>query len=227
MRTAQAVRAWQALVLKDLVCELRLGRAGPGMILLGLTLVFLLQTQVDVPGEARRDVAAGLLWLDVFFAGTLVLERSFAGEREEGCWRALLSYPLPPTAVYLAKVAVSVLALAVLEAVLVPALAVFAQVPLLHRPLPLLLVAMLANVGLASVGALVSALTASTAGTRTLLPILLLPLVVPVILAAAGATRALAGDEPAAAWPWVRVLALFAAAFTSLGVLLFGYLVED
>lgn len=228
MRFGQAIQAFGALVHKDLVCELRLGRAWPAMLLLGLTLVFLLQTQVDLPGADRRDVTAGLLWLDVFFAGTLVLERSFAAEREEGCWRALRTYPLPPTVLYLAKVTGNVIALLLLQVVLVPALALFAGVPLLARPAALAAVFLLADVALASLGALVSALTAGASVRGNLLPILLLPLALPVVLAAAQGTRALAaGDAAGPAALWAQVLLLSAVSFPALGILLFGYLVED
>ncbi len=228
MTAAQGLKAFAWLVAKDLVAEARARRAWPAMLLLGLVVVVLLAAQVDLAPALRLQVVSGLLWLDVFFAGTFALEGSFAGEREDGCWRALLLYPLPPTVVFLAKVVVNVVALSLLEAVLVPALLVFADVPLLVRPLPLALLALLANVGFAAVGVLVSALTAGFSQRGGLLALLVLPLTAPVLLGAAEATRLVVTtgleDE---GWRWVQFLAACAVLFGTLGTLVFPFAVEE
>src|ERR1035438_6366404 len=130
MQTGHALRAYRCLVVKDLVSEFRLGRSWSGMLLLGFVLVLLLEMQIDLGTYEKQQVVSGLLWLDVFFAGTLMVERSLAGEREEGCWRSLLLYPVSPTPVFFAKVTVTALALLLLECVLVPAFIVFSNIPL-------------------------------------------------------------------------------------------------
>ena len=228
MRAGHALQTFKWLVVKDLVCEFRLCRAWPGMLLLGLVLVLLLAMQVDLQAEDKLKVISGLLWLDVFFAGTLVLDRSFTGEREDGCWEALLLYPVPPAVVYFAKVTVSVLALTILECVLVPAIVVFANVPILQRPWPLILVALLANLGYSSVGVLVSTLTARLSQTSSLLALLLLPFLTPVLLSAAEATRLLVAPTWDNQWlRWLQLLASFALLFTTLGMFVFDYAIED
>jgi ABC-type transport system involved in cytochrome c biogenesis permease component len=105
-----------------------------------------------------------------------MVDRSLAGEREEGCWKSLLLYPVSPTMVFFAKVAVTAIALLVLECVLVPAFIVFSNVPLLRHPLGFATVALLANLGYGSVGVVTSALTAQLSNRNNLLPLVLLPL---------------------------------------------------
>lgn len=228
MAASPLFRALWWLVVKDLVVELRIRRAWPGMLLLGLVLVLLLEMQLELPAGQKLQVVGGLLWLDVFFAGTLALERSFASEREEGCWQALLRYPLAPAGVFLAKTAVNLVALVLLECVLIPAFVVFGNTPLFDRPGPLILVALLANLGFASVGVVVSALTVSCAHRGSLLALVLLPLATPVLLGAAEATRLLlAGSLDDTWWRWVQLLGVFAALFTTLGTLVFEFVVED
>jgi heme exporter protein B len=228
MQAGHALKAFRCMVAKDLVCEFRLCRSWPGMLLLGLVLVLLLEMQVDLGTQEKQQVVSGLLWLDVFFAGTLMVERLLAGEREEGCWRSLLLYPVSPMVVFFAKVTVTVFALALLECVLVPALIVFSNIPLLQRPLYFAAVALLANLGYASVGVVVGALTAQLSHRSSLLPLLLLPLMTPVIMSAGAATRFLvAADLDEQWWRWVQLLGCFAVAFTTLGALVFEFVSED
>jgi heme exporter protein A len=216
------------LVVKDLVTEFRVRRAWPAMLLLGLVLVLLVEIQADLPIREKLQVVSGLLWLNIFFAGTLAVDRSFASEREEGCWRALLLYPLSPSVLFLAKMAVSFLALGLLECFLIPAFVVFSNAPLLDRPLPLLLIACLGNLGFASVGALVSGLTTTFSQRGSLLALLVLPLMTPVILGAAEATRLLVLGDLGERWcGWMQLLAAFAVLFTTLGTLVFPFALED
>jgi heme exporter protein B len=228
MPVSHALKAFRCLVAKDLVSEFRLARSWPGMLLLGLVLVLLLEMQVDLGPQEKQQVVSGLLWLDVFFAGTLIVDRSLAGEREEGCWRSLLLYPISPTAVFFAKTAVIVLALVLLECVLVPAFVVFSNVPLLRRPWGFMMVALLTNLGYASVGVVVSAATAQLSHRGSLLPLLLLPLLAPVLLSAAAATRFLVATHLEDQWwRWVQLLGCFTVLFTALGALIFEFVIEE
>jgi heme exporter protein B len=228
MQASHALTAFRCLVVKDLVAEFRLRRSWPAMLLLGFVLVLLLEMQVDLGTHEKDPVASGLLWLDIFFAGTLMVDRSLAGEREEGCWRSLLLYPISPTVVFFAKTTVTVLALLLLECVLVPALIVFSNIPLLRHPFSFATVALLANFSYASVGVVLSALTAQLSHRSSFLPLLLLPLVTPVIMSAAAATRFLvAVDLNEQWWLWVQLLGCSAVVFTTLGVVVFEFVVEE
>jgi heme exporter protein B len=184
--------------------------------------------QLDLPAVQKQRIGGGLLWVAIFFAGTLALERSFAAEREEGCWPALLLYPVSPSTVFFAKTAANFLALACLECALIPAFMVLSNLPLLDRPLPLLLVAALGNLGFVSLGVVVSALTAGMSQRSGLLALLLLPLLVPVLLGAAEATRLLLlGELTDAWWRWVQLLGAFAVLYTTLGVMVFELVIEE
>ena len=136
------------LIAKDLTAECRLPRAWPAMLLLGAIVAMLFSVQMDLPPEQQPKVASGMLWLAVFFAATLALDRSFAVEREEGCWEGLLLCPISPTTVYLAKVAVNFVAVAALQGALIPLFAVLTGVPFLARPAPIILAALLGNLGI-------------------------------------------------------------------------------
>jgi heme exporter protein B len=228
MPWSQALRAFGCLVAKDVTGEVRAHRAWPAMVLLGLVLVVALQTQTDASPGPQHEAVGGFLWLGVCFAGLVALERSFAVEREQGCWAALLLYPVPPAVLFLAKLAVNLLALVALECVLLPALAAATDAPLFERPFSLGLVVLLGNVGFASLGVSLSALTCAYPHRSSLLTLLLLPLAFPVVWGASSATRLLVvGEVGAEWWCWVRFLAAFAVLFTTAGMMLFGAQLED
>jgi heme exporter protein B len=215
------------LIHKDLLCELRARQAWPAMLLLGIVVAVVFSVQMDA-GLETSGTMGGLLWIAIFFAGTLALERSFGAEREQGCLRGLLLYPIPPGTVYAAKLIVNVVALTCLELVLIPLFVVFADVPLQRHAAGLALVALLGNLGIAAVGTLLGGVTSGQAGRANLLALLVLPVVVPVVLGAAEATRLLVPDELGAAWwRWVQLLAAFAVVFITAGWILFEYVIEE
>jgi len=228
MTAGDAARSCWWLIRKDLSRELRALQMWPGMLLLGLGTVFLLATQIDLPANDRARIAGGLLWVAIFFAGTVALERSFAGERAAGCWEVLRLCPVPPSMVYLAKLAVNLVSLLILEAAVIPVFVALADVPLLSRPGPMLLIVALGNVGFVAVGTLISGLTAGLRHRGGLLALLLLPLVAPVVLGAAEATRmTLAGQIDPLWWRWIQLLGVFAVVFTVLGMLTFEFVMEE
>lgn len=228
MPVGYALRAIWYLMVKDLVGELRARRAWPAMLLLALLLVVFVEMQIDLPENQKQGAVCGLLWLVVLLAGTVALERSFVSEREEDCWRTLFLYPLSPAVVYAAKMAVNFVALVLLEVVLIPAFVVFSGVPLLEHPLMLGLVVMLGNLGFVAVGVLVSAMTAHPSQRGGVLTLVLLPLLTPVIVGAAEATRlALIGSPNEQWWSWVQLLAAFFLLFTTVGLYMFPFAVEE
>jgi heme exporter protein B len=90
--------------------------------------------------------------------------------------------------------------------------------------------AVLATVGLASVGTLYGGLAAGAKGRETLLPLLLLPVVAPVLIGATRATESAFGTngiDVSEGWPWLGLLAVFAVLFSVVGTVAFGPLVDD
>src|SRR5688572_11046738 len=168
----------------------------PTMLLLGIILSFALEMQIELPRDQKQKVIGGLLWLVIFVAWTVLLDRLFASERDESCWQALLLYPVTPGTIYLAKLMVSFLALTAVEALLVPTFMIFADVPLLARAMPFLAILIAANLGFAAVGTLVSSLTSGLTRQASLLVVLVLPLVSPVVIGASQATVALLAGDP-------------------------------
>jgi len=82
--------------------------------------------------------------------------------------------------------------------------------------------------GFAVVGTLLAAMTAQTRARESLLPILMLPVALPLLLAAVRATTGILNTAPINSWAsWIGILAALDLIFTVLCLSLFGFVVED
>ncbi len=221
-----AARLWW-IIHKDLIAEWRARRAWPAMVVLGAVVALLVSLQMDLLPNQQQRIVGGLLWLAIFFSGMIAVDRSFAAERENDAWTGLLLYPVSPSGIYCAKLVVNVIALAVAQVVLIPLFMVLSNISLLAHPFAVFTVALLGNIGIAAVGTLLSALAA---GMRrgNLVVILVLPMVIPVLIAAAEATRLVAeGQVGAAWWQWTELLGAFCIIFVTAGLVLFEFVIEE
>lgn len=221
------MKRWWWLVAKDLWREYRVPRVGPGMLLLGLVLTAVLTMAIDLPEFQRNHLVSALFWVAMFFAGSSAIERSLATERDHETWQTLLLYPVSPGTLFLAKTTLNFLTLGALTLVLAPAFVILAQARFGAHPLAFLAIALLANLGLAAIGTLVSAVTYGLSQRGNLLMLLLLPLGTPVILAAAEATRGLVLEQWETWGRWLQFLGCFAVLFLAVGTVLFAFVTEE
>lgn len=218
-----------AILRKDLAIELRTRQSVPAMALFSVTVFVLFHFGLD-RDEIEGSLASGVLWVTLLLATVLAVSRLFAAEREDGALDGVLLAPIDRTAVYLAKAAALFLYLVLLEIVALPAFAVLLLGPGLGGAFPeLLAIVLLADVGLAGVGALVAGLAAETRLRELIVPLLLLPMLVPVLIAAANATKPLLMQHPATTdlAKWLGFMALYDMVFVLLAVAVFDYLLED
>jgi heme exporter protein B len=176
------------------------------------------------------DLASGVLWVTLLLAAVVGVMRLFAAERDQGGIDALLLAPVDRTALFVAKATALLLYLVVLELVALPAFAILLLGPDLLDALPeLALIVLLADVGLAAVGALVSAIAAESRTRELIVPLLLLPLLAPVLIGAAEATEPLlrGGQQADDLGRWLGLLSLYDVVFVLLGVAVFDFLLED
>jgi heme exporter protein B len=227
MTLEHSPRTWRWLVWKDLLREVRAPRAWLSMLLLGLVLSLAIQMQIDLPLAQRNAVIAGLYWIAAFFAGSLALDRSLSSEREEGCWQALQLYPIAPATIFLVKVTVNFLALCALTSVLALAFVVLSDAPLLKKPWHLAATVAVANLSFAAVGTIVSGVTSGIVQRGSLLVLLLLPLVAPVMISAASATRSLVASGGEEWSRWLQLLVCASAVYLTIGSLVFEFLIEE
>jgi heme exporter protein B len=171
-----------------------------------------------------------VLWVTLLFAAVLAIGRLFVAEREQGGFDGFLLAPVDRTAMFVAKAAVLLVFLVAVEIVAVPAFAILLLGPSPWGALPdLALVLLLADVGVAVIGTLVGALGVQARARELIVPIITLPLLIPVVIAAARATSPLLLETGAAALPgrWLGVLALYDLIFGLVALAIFDFLLEE
>jgi heme exporter protein B len=223
------IRPALTILQKDLRIELRTRESVPAMALFSVTVFILLHFGLD-RDALDGDLASGVLWVTLLLATVLAVNRLFVAEREQGGLDGLLLAPVDRTALYLAKAAALFLYLLLLELVAVPAFALLLLSPGLIGALPELIVVLLAaNVGLAAIGALAAALAAETRARELIVPLFLLPLLVPIVIAGASATEPLLTPPqgPEGLGGWLAFLALYDTVFMLVSFGVFDFLLED
>jgi heme exporter protein B len=219
-------RAW-IVVWKDVLSERRSKESLNALIFFSLLLLFVFQVALG-PERARVEAALpGLLWLGFILAGLLAFGRTFLVERENDCWEGLVLTPGDKSAIYLGKLVGNILLMAVVEAVLLILFAVFFSLDFTTALPALSLVLALGTLGLAAVGTLFGAITAQLRARELLFPVLLLPAVVPVLLASVSATQVVLSHQPLGeAAPWLKLLAAADLVYLVVGVLTFEFVLE-
>ena len=223
------IRTATAILRKDLTIELRTKESVPAMALFTVTVYVLFHFGLD-RDSLDGELASGVLWVTLLLAAVIGVTRLFAAEREQGGIDALLLAPVDRTALFVAKAAALLLYLVLLELVAVPTFGLLLLGPDLLSDLPeLVLILLLADIGLAAVGALVAALAAETRARELIVPLLLLPLLVPLLIAAASATAPLLreGGSPEDLGRWLALLGGYDLVFLLISLAVFDYLLED
>lgn len=220
------LRQVRALLWKDLVIELRTKDSVISILVFGILVLTVFVFSFELRAEATALVAPGVLWVAILFAGTLGLGRTFSHERERGSLEGLLLCPVDRGAIYIAKFIVNLVFISLAELVLVPVFGAFFDVAVL-RPGILAFVA-LGTVGFAAVGTVFAAMAVNTRAREVMLPVLLLPVLAPVIIASVKATGLLIDGEPwASTWTWFNILVAFDVVYLAVSFAVFEFVLED
>jgi len=213
---------------KDLAIEFRTRTAFFSAAVFALLAIVIFFFAWDPTAVAGMDLAPGVLWVIFTFAGLLGLNRSFSVELADRAIDGLLGAPVRREAIYLGKALANVVFVGAVEAISIPAVALFYNTPFGGRWLAIAGVALLATIGLVAVGTLFSAMAVNTRLSELLLPMLSLPFFVPIVMPAAQATaRLLSGRPVVEAANWLKILLAFDLVFVAACMMAFPFTVEE
>jgi heme exporter protein B len=219
-------RSAGAILWKDLVAELRTKELVTAMLVFALIVVVVFNFAVELRLDLARQTAIGFLWITILFAGMLGLNRSLARERDRGCLDGLLVSPMVRGMIFVGKMLGNLVFILAIEIVVLPLFVFLFDVPF-YRPL-LLLAVLLGTVGFAGVGTLLSAMAVHTRARDVMLPIILLPVTIPLVLAAVRASRMIVdGPGTSEYWVWAGILMAFDLVLIAISYLTFDYIVEE
>jgi heme exporter protein B len=223
------VRTALIVLRKDLRLELRTLETVPAMVLFALTTFVIFHFALN-RATIDGQLAAGVLTATLLFAGMLGVNRLFVAERDQGGFDAFLLAPVDRSALLVAKAAALLSFLLALEVVAVPAFGLLLLGPSLGRSLPgLILVLVLADLGIAVIGTLVSAIAVQTRARDLIGPVIGLPLLIPALIATARAEGPLLAAHGSSSPPgkWLAILALYDVVFALVAYAVFDFLLED
>ncbi len=215
------------LLGKELRTEFRSRELLTTTVVFILTIVVLFSFTFDPSVSESRRFGPGLLWLAFLFAASLMLQPGFLREQNNDTLSALRLSVSDPFAIFLAKLIANAIFLLVTEMLLLPIFAVLYNVHIVAVFPQLVLVFFLGSVGVAIPGTAFSAISAQARMRELMLPVLLLPLLTPVLIASTEATAALLAEKPELRLDWLGFLAGFDVVFLT-ALWLFGeYLLEE
>ena len=227
MKTARRFfSAALAVARKDFQVEARSRELVAVMVLFSLLSVVVFSFALELNRQARAEAIGGVLWVTMTFAAILGLNRAMAVEREGGSFDALLLAPAPRAALYVGKL-ISVYAF--ILAVALPLLVIMTVLYNVAVITPAVVVVLLAGgFALAVIGTLLATMTVQTRAREALLPIVMLPIVLPALLAAVRATNGILSGADAESWSgWVNILLTLDGVYLALCLLAFPFVVED
>jgi heme exporter protein B len=219
-------RRARAIARKDLTAEWRTRANFNAVTFFGALMLLLFGFALGPDVDALRRAAPGIVWLTVLFSGVLTFNRSYQMELDNDALDTLLTYPGDRRAIFLGKLAANLIFVLLVEVVIVALTVVLYDVPLGTSFPELALVLLLGTFGFVTLGTFYSALSSRSRAREVLLPLLLFPMLVPLLIAAAQATGALlAGDAMGDARAWAGALAAFDVIFFVASLYAFEYVI--
>lgn len=204
-----------AVVYKDLLLEVRTKEALPmsGAFALLIIVVF------GFTFEGNPDPNSAL-WVAFVFAGTVGVTQSISTEMDNQAINGLILAPIENAAIYLGKVISSTIFVTLVGAISFLAIIVFLGAPVEGSHVPFVLfVIFISSIGFSAVAVIVSVIAAMAKISGLILPVLLVPLVVPVLLAGVGLTT------PGSNGPWFTIILSYDLITVLTGTIVFDELV--
>jgi heme exporter protein B len=220
-------RAAAILLAKELRLEFRTRELLNATVVFALIVVVLFSFAFNPTSDESRRYGPGLLWIAFLFAGSLMLHPSFGREQENQTMDALRMAPLSPFAILLGKMLANLLFLSLAEVIIVPIFGVLYNVSLAGIVGRLALVLFLGTTGLVVTGTVFSAVAAHARMRELLLPLLLLPVLAPLLIAAVESTASLFAERPGLDSTWLTFLGGFDIVFLTASWLLSDFLLEE
>lgn len=215
------------LVAKEIQTEFRSRELLTTTIVFVLIVIVLFSFTFDPSVAESRRFGPGLLWLAFLFSASLMLQPCFLKERNNDTLSALRLSVGDPFAIFLAKLTSNTFLLILTQFILLPIFAVLYNVKVAPVLPQLFVVFLLGSVGVSVTGTALSAISSQARMRELLLPMLLLPLLVPILIASTESTAALLDEHPAMRWEWIGILAAFDLVFLT-ALWLFGeYFLEE
>ncbi len=215
-----------SIIRKDFQAEWRSRELIGSMGLFALLSVLVFSFALELDRVARSESISGVLWVTIVFASILGLNRSMGMERDQGNLDALLLAPIHRSAIFVGKLVGNFVFTLVIGLLLLPLMTILYNVSLINLWLIAMLV--LGTLGFTTLGTLLAAMAVQTRSREALLPIVMMPILLPLLLASVRASTAILDGTPQSDWiQWVQIVIVLDVIYTTMCFLLFEFVVEE
>lgn len=212
---------------KDLGNELKTKQTIGMMVVFSSLIILVFSFAFDPTNNMVKAVIPGLVWVITIFSGILGLNRSFVSELENGCLTGLRSAPIDPSSIYIGKVIANFTLVVVVQIISIPILFILFDYRFLSSYFWFILIVICGTLGFIIVGTFLAALAANAKNSEMLLPVLLLPLLSPLMIAGVQATKVvLESTDIQDAISWIQLMGAYDLIFFAACFLLFDYIME-
>ncbi|MCX8084238.1 MAG: heme exporter protein CcmB [Calditerrivibrio sp.] len=216
------------IIEKDLLHEIRTKEVINSMLVFALLVVVVFSFIFEPGAEYKIDISAGILWMAIIFSGILGLNKSMMNEVTGGNLNALLLAPVDKSAIFFGKAFSNFLFLVIMEIITIPVFVIFYDVPIWNNFGMSVVTLLLGTYGFAVLGTLFSIISVKSKTREVMLPILLLPIIIPVILASIQAMNIfIKGDDISDSYKWLQLLGGFDIIFTLVIYVIFDFVIEE
>src|SRR2546425_5627951 len=217
------MKSMSAIIFKDIVIEMRNKESITSMLMFGVLVLVVFQFAFEATRVERELLAPGTLWVAFSFAAILGLNRSLAMEIDNDCLQGLLLAPIGRGELYVGKVASNFAFMMIAEIIVLPIFVILNNLSFNLQFLKVAAIACLGTLGIASVGTILSTISANTRMKEVMLPVLQIPLTIPVVIAAVEATRVVLTNDPEEISAWLYILAGFTIVYLTVSYLVFEF----
>ncbi|MCL2140949.1 MAG: heme exporter protein CcmB [Dehalococcoidia bacterium] len=215
-----------AVARKDIISELRTREIISSVLVFAILVLVIFNFAFEPDQALLSEIAPGIIWVAFVFSGILALNRTFIPEKEEQCLEGLMICPVDRETIYLGKAIGSLFFLLMVEAIMLLAFALLFNVAVFQ--LEMIVIVLLTSLGFVVVGTLFSALAVNTRAREMVLPVMFLPIITPVIIAAVKASALVfAGKSWSDIVNWVIMLVAFDVIFIVVSYIVFPYVIEE
>ena len=216
------------LVRKDLLLELRTKEIIIPMFTFGLVIILIFSLSFNASQEINHTFSPGLLWIIILVVSSLGLHRMFVLEKEFDAFTLNLAAPIDRGTIFISKVVSGTILLLIAEIMIIPPFVVFMNLSIPSNWPIMMLILIIGDLGIMSIGAIISGLSMRAKLSEILFPILFFPLVSPHLIACVKATNYWFKGIPFINWQsWVYLIITFFIIFFLVGFMIFDFIAEE
>ena len=225
-KTSQYWLAVRTIIWKDLSIEMRKKTLVSALLIFSVMVTLVFTFALDLDKSTKDNVAVGVLWVTFVFSSTLGLNQTFANEKNQNSLEGMLLSPIDYTAIFVGKFISTYIFVIIVEIIVIPMFYILYGIPL-FSPLFVLIV-LLGSFGYTLVGTLLASIATRTRAREIMLPILLLPVAMPIIIASVQCSNAiLSGAHWGQFSNAFNLVIVYDIIFLGVAIMTFDYLIQE